>query len=136
MIYNKIFQDQLNKVTPEIKKEMDWSAEIVKRIDQILKEKGMTRRELASKVGCNETQIVRWTRGFPNYTLSTLAKLSVALGEDLIHLNPLNCVVSGYQAESKISTQYLSEGGSTVAYSSANTSCTTADHQNNADQCS
>ena len=45
MIYNKIFQDQLNKVTPEIKKEMDWSAVIVKRIEQILKEKGITQRD-------------------------------------------------------------------------------------------
>ena len=82
-------QEQLEKVTPEIKKEMDWSAEIVKRIEQILKERGITQRELASRIGCNETQIVRWTRGFPNYTLSTLAKLSVALGEDLICMSPV-----------------------------------------------
>ena len=88
MINSKMFQGQFEKVTPEIKKEMDWSAEIVKRIEQILEEKGITQRELASRIGCNETQIVRWTRGFPNYTLSTLAKLSVALGEDLIGTNP------------------------------------------------
>lgn len=124
MIYNKIFQEQLNKVTPEIKKEMDWSAEIVRRIDQILKEKGMTRRELASRIGCNETQIVRWTRGFPNYTLSTLAKLSIALGEDLISLNQARCVVSGYHSESKMPTHYLSEVESYIEYASANTSST------------
>ena len=56
MICNKIFQDQREKVTPEIKKEMDWSAEIVRRIEQVLEEKGMTQRELASRIGCNQTR--------------------------------------------------------------------------------
>lgn len=109
MIYDKIFQEQLEKVTPEIKKEMDWSAEIVKRIEQILEEKGITHRELASRIGCNETQIVRWTRGFPNYTLSTLAKLSEALGEDLICMSPVLPAVSGYHPGTMTATQYLSD---------------------------
>ncbi|MBQ1709441.1 MAG: helix-turn-helix transcriptional regulator [Bacteroidales bacterium] len=49
----------------------------------------MTQRELAEKIGCNETQITRWTRGFPNFTISSLAKLSEALGEPLIQINSL-----------------------------------------------
>ncbi|MCQ2150254.1 MAG: helix-turn-helix transcriptional regulator [Bacteroidales bacterium] len=109
MINSKIFQEQLEKVTPEIKKEMDWSAVIVKRIEQILKEKGITQRELASRIGCNETQIVRWTRGFPNYTLSTLAKLSEALGEDLICMSPVLPAVSGYHPGTMTAMQYLSD---------------------------
>ena len=109
MINSKIFQDQLDKVTPAIKKEMDWSAEIVKRIEQILEEKGITQRELASRIGCNETQIVRWTRGFPNYTLSTLAKLSVALGEDLIGTSSAHPFVNGYHSSINVAKQYLSD---------------------------
>lgn len=112
MIYSKLFQEQVNRVTPDIKKEMDWSADIVKRIEQLIKEKGMTHRDLASKIGCNETQIVRWTRGFPNYTLSTLAKLSVALGEDLIGVNLRSAAVSGYHSEHVSATQYLSDADS------------------------
>lgn len=120
MIYDKTFQEQLDKVTPEIKKEMDWSAEIVKRIEQILEEKGITHRELASRIGCNETQIVRWTRGFPNYTLSTLAKLSVALGEDLICMTPVFPAVCGYHSERMTGTQYLSDADSPSYGSSMN----------------
>lgn len=63
---------------------MEWSCAIVDKIDSILKRDGITQRELAARIGCNETQIVRWTRGLPNFTLSSLAKLSEALGEDLI----------------------------------------------------
>lgn len=69
--------------------EMEWSRAIIDRIAEILKRKGMTQRELAEKIGCNETQITRWTRGFPNFTISSLAKLSEALGEPLIQINSL-----------------------------------------------
>ena len=77
---------QLEQVSPAVKREMDWSCAIVDKIDTILKREGISQRELAEKIGCNETQIVRWTRGFPNFTLSSLAKLSEALGEPLIQI--------------------------------------------------
>ena len=83
---NSVFHKQLQKVSPAVKREMDWSCAIIDRIDDILKKKGITQRELARRIGCNETQITRWTRGFPNYTLSSLAKLSEALGEPLIQV--------------------------------------------------
>lgn len=113
MKHNALFQSQLLKVSPEVKKETEWAASIVDSIDRILREKGMTQRDLAAKIGCNETQIVRWTHGFPNYTLSTLAKLSVALGEDLISLEscpkrPSACV-DGYGKKRYSRGQYLSE---------------------------
>jgi len=81
---NDLFHKHLEMVSPSVRQEMDWSRDIVDKIDAILKKKGLTQRELAKRIGCNETQITRWTNGFPNYTLSTLAKLSEALGEPLI----------------------------------------------------
>ena len=86
MKQNKQFHNQLAKVSPAVRKEMEWSCDIVDRIDAILKRDGITQRELACRIGCNETQITRWTRGFPNFTLSSLAKLSEALGEDLVEI--------------------------------------------------
>ena len=84
MKLNNLLHSQLEKVSPVVKQEMDWSREIVDKIDAILKRDNITQRELAGRIGCNETQITRWTRGFPNFTLSSLAKLSEALGEPLI----------------------------------------------------
>lgn len=83
---NNLFHKQLDKVSPAIRQEMEWSVAIIDKIDAIMKRKGMTQRELASIIGCNEAQITRWTRGFPNYTLASLAKLSEALGEPLIEI--------------------------------------------------
>ena len=81
---NELFHRQLDQVSPAVKMEMDWTVAIIDRVDAIIKRDGLTQRELAKRIGCNETQITRWTKGFPNYTLSSLAKLSVALGEPLI----------------------------------------------------
>lgn len=109
MIRNTLFHSQLDRVSPEVKKEMAWSASIIDKIDTLLKEKEMTHRELAAKIGCNETQIVRWTRGFPNFTISTLAKLSVALDEDLINIIQKQPIVRGYKSSSCTKAQYLSD---------------------------
>ena len=86
MKHSDLLHSQINEVSPVIRQEMDWSCAIMDRIDEIMKKKGLTQRELAKRIGCNETQITRWTRGFPNYTLSSLAKLSEALGEPLIRI--------------------------------------------------
>ena len=86
MKHNELFHNQLEKVSPAVKQEMDWSCAIIDKIDAILKREGITQRELAQRIGCNETQIIRWTKGFPNFTLNSLAKLSEALGEPLISI--------------------------------------------------
>ena len=82
---NETLHRQFQSISPAVRLETAWSSAIVDSIERILREKAITQRELARRIGCSETQITRWTRGFPNYTLSTLAKLSAALGEDLIH---------------------------------------------------
>ena len=89
MIKNELFHKQLKQVSPAVKQEIDWSCAIIDKIDAILKRDGITQRELAERIGCNETQITRWTRGFPNFTLSSLAKISAALGEPLINVPSL-----------------------------------------------
>ena len=87
MKQNELLHAQLVEVSPAVKREMDWSCAIIDKIDAILKRDGISQRELAKRIGCNETQITRWTRGLPNFTLSSLAKLSEALGEPLIKVH-------------------------------------------------
>lgn len=62
------------------------SADIVARIDAILRKKNMTQRDLAHKMGKSEAVVSRWISGFPNFTLRSLSQLSAALGEPLIQL--------------------------------------------------
>lgn len=78
------FKEKVAAVSPEIMSEVQLSADIIARIDAILKKKGMTQRDLAKKMGRSEAVISRWISGFPNLTLRSIAEISTALGEPLI----------------------------------------------------
>ena len=86
MKQNESLHKQFEKISPAVRLEVAWSAAIIDKIERLSKEKGISQRELAARIGCNETQISRWTRGFPNFTLQSLAKLSIALGVELIQV--------------------------------------------------
>lgn len=54
---NPLFRSCLSEVSEDVKAEIDLSFAIVDRIDVILKEKGMTQRDLAEALGKNEAEI-------------------------------------------------------------------------------
>ena len=78
------FNEKMVAVSPEIMSEVQLSADIIARIDTLLKQKHMTQRDLAKKMGRSEAVISRWTSGFPNLTLRSIAEISTALGEPLV----------------------------------------------------
>ena len=63
------FNAKLSSVSPEIRTEIQLSADIIARIDSILKEKNMSQRDLARKMGKSEAVVSRWTTGFLNLAL-------------------------------------------------------------------
>ena len=81
------FDEKVAGVSTEIQMEMQLSASIIARIDTLLKEKNMTQRDLAKKLGKSEAVVSRWTSGFPNLTLRSIAELSIALEEPLIKVS-------------------------------------------------
>ena len=81
------FDEKVAGVSTEIQMEMQLSASIIARIDTLLKEKHMTQRDLAKKLGKSEAVVSRWTSGFPNLTLRSIAELSTALEEPLIKVS-------------------------------------------------
>lgn len=87
MKHNALFQSCLSDVTNDVKAEVDLSFAIVDRIDQLLKEKGMTQRELAEALGKKEAEVSRWMRGTHNFTIRTLAKISNVLGTQIINVS-------------------------------------------------
>ena len=71
-------------IEPETKKQLDWAVDIANRIYEILEEKNLSQKEFAILMGKTETEVSRWLSGTHNLTLATLAKISIALGEDII----------------------------------------------------
>ena len=72
------------QMSPEMKKRMELSVSIANRIYDILERKGMSQKDLARKLGKTETEVSRWLSGMHNLTIGTIAKISIALGEDII----------------------------------------------------
>lgn len=79
-----LFQQVLDKTPPAIKQQVEWSYAIADCIDASLNRKGMTQKEFAKLVGTSEAAVSSWVGGGHNFTLSTLAKISAALGEPII----------------------------------------------------
>lgn len=83
---SKVFQRILDNTPKEVDIFVDWYADLVVRINQLLREKGITKKELAEKMGKNPSEISKWLSGEHNFTLRSLAKLSAELGEPLLEV--------------------------------------------------
>ena len=71
-------------LTPEIQKQVDLQVMIANRIYDLLEQKGMSQKDLAQKLGKTETEVSRWLCGTHNLTMATIAKIAIALDDDLI----------------------------------------------------
>lgn len=83
---NTLFEECLAEVAAEVKEEVRINIEIADRIYELLKEKQMTQRDLATFMGKRESEISRWLTGHHGFTTKTLAKISTVLGEPLIQV--------------------------------------------------
>jgi len=81
---SKYFDQLISQRRPETKIFVSKYLDIVERINEILKAKGMTQRDLASLMEKRESEVSRWLKGEHNLTLKSIAKLEAALGEDII----------------------------------------------------
>ena len=81
---NRVVDGIRKDISPESKQQIELSVAIANRIYEILEIKGLTQKELAKRLGKTETEVSRWLSGTHNLTLSTICKISTALGEDIV----------------------------------------------------
>jgi len=60
------------------------SFDISERILDILEEKGWTQKDLAEKLSKKESEISKWMKGTHNFTLETISKIEIALGQTIL----------------------------------------------------
>jgi transcriptional regulator with XRE-family HTH domain len=61
-------------------------ADIVVRINQLLKAKGFSQKDLADKLEKRPSEVNKWLIGEHNFTMRSLAKLEAELGEPIINV--------------------------------------------------
>ena len=80
----ELVEQLVDAVPLEQKKQFDLSNDISDRLDAIMKERGISQRALARMTGKRPSEVTRWLSGQHNFTLATIAKLSIALNHDFI----------------------------------------------------
>lgn len=89
----------LGKIDPTIRKEVDYSFDIAKRINDILALKRWSQADLARATGQKPSLVSRWLSGTHNFTIQTIAEIEMALGYSIISVNKTRTsqFVDGYK---------------------------------------
>lgn len=83
---SKIFQEILDETPEDVEIFVRLYADLVVRINQLLRENNISKKELAEKMDKKPSEISKWLSGKHNFTLRSLAKLSAELGEPLLEV--------------------------------------------------
>ena len=79
-------QEIFNEIPQEKREETRLSFAISNRLDALMKERGMNRKQLAEAIGKRPNEITRWLSGEHNFTISTIAMLSSYFGKPIIYV--------------------------------------------------
>ncbi len=80
---NKRLEDRRKRIPKDIDIYVERSFQIVDRIHQILLEEGIDQKTLAKVLGKSESEVSKWMTGTHNFTLKSLSKIEVALGQPI-----------------------------------------------------
>ena len=78
------YREMVARVPQEMKEEINLSFAISNKIDALMQERGLSKKEFADQLGKRPSEITRWLSGQHNFTVSTLAKLSAFFGKSII----------------------------------------------------
>lgn len=80
----KFFLDALDNIPKDVQMQVDLSMSLSDRIASLMRAQGLSKKEFSKKLGISEKKLTSILSGTHDFTLSLIAKLSEALGENLI----------------------------------------------------
>lgn len=81
---NISLQELFDEIPREKREETRLSFAISNRLDSLMKERGLNRKQIAEALGKRPNEITRWLSGEHNFTISTLAMLSTFFGQPIV----------------------------------------------------
>lgn len=73
----------LGPIPTNVQKEVDLSFEISDRIDALMRQHGLSKKQFADAIGRRPSEITKWLSGQHNFTIVTLAMLSNFFGQPI-----------------------------------------------------
>lgn len=77
-------RELLGEISPEDRAQTRLSFEISNKLDALMQERGISKKQLADAIGKRPSEVTRWLSGEHNFTLATLAMLSTFFGKPII----------------------------------------------------
>ncbi len=74
---------------PEIDKFIEKNLDITEKVRLAMENKGWKSLDLAKAMDKNPSEVSKWLSGMHNLTLKSITKMEMALGIDLIHIEPV-----------------------------------------------
>jgi transcriptional regulator with XRE-family HTH domain len=84
----QLYQQALDSADPDSLEFADLRLAITDRVYGIMERERMTQKDLAQRLGKQESEVSRWLNGLHNLTLRNLARLNVALGHKVVVVPP------------------------------------------------
>ena len=81
---SKIIQELRSKITPENERFISKNLDISREVYSILKDKNLTQKDFANKLGKKESEVSKWLSGLHNLTLKSIIKMETILDTDII----------------------------------------------------
>lgn len=81
---SKTLEEMLGPIPPNIQAEVDLSFEISDRIDALMRQRGLSKKQFADALGRRPSEITKWLSGQHNFTIATLSMLSSFFGQPII----------------------------------------------------
>ena len=83
-IYSPILQEAHQNIDSKDRTAFELSFRISERIYKVLKERGLSKRDLAHLTGKKESEVSRWFSFGHNFTCKTISLISQALNTDIV----------------------------------------------------
>lgn len=83
----KKYNEMIGEVPDHIQREMEFCVEISEKIEALMMERGLTKKQFADAIGKRPCEITKWLSGQHNFTVSTLAMISSFFNCPIITVN-------------------------------------------------
>jgi transcriptional regulator with XRE-family HTH domain len=83
---SSVLQDLLDETPKDLRLMLKMQAQISLRVKELMREAGMSQKELAQKMEKTPAELNKWLRPGHNMTLRSISKLELALGKIILEV--------------------------------------------------
>ena len=83
---SRSLQEMLGNIPGDTQIKIDLSIEISDRIEALMQERGLSKKQFAEALGKRPSEVTKWLSGQHNFTLATLSMISLYFGKPIIRV--------------------------------------------------